>query len=488
MTVFIIGHKFHFETENLCRMFFPNSEIKLQYEHSDIQGDNIFTSMQSIDGKTKLFASASIEGKTSESTKYIDVYSDTEAEYTLALCLFEVLREITGYTPTWGMLTGVRPSKLMNKLIDEMGKEKAKAYFTDKLLVSPEKTQLACFVAEVQKPIVAGNKPNSFSLYISIPFCPSRCSYCSFVSHSITGSNAKKLYKPYLDLLKKELEITARYTKENDLRLESVYFGGGTPGILSAEESKTLINIIKDNFDMTHCSEFTFESGRADVTTAEKLLTLKECGVDRISINPQTFDDGVLESIGRKHTAAQAVEAYNSAKETGFDSINMDLIAGLPGDSLESFKNSIDTAISLKAENITVHSLALKRSSTLVARDNAELEHGTLASQMIDYANSALLNAGYVPYYMYRQSRCVGNLENVGWCLPGKECKYNIYMMEEIHTVLAVGAGAVTKLKAYGENYLERIFNYKYPYEYNSGFDTLMERKNRITAFYNTYN
>lgn len=488
MTVFILGHKFHFETENLCRMFFPNSEIKLLYEYTDTAEDKVITSMRSDEGKTVLSASATIDGKTSESTKYIDAYTDTDAEYTLALCLFEVLRDITAYTPAWGMLTGVRPSKLMNKLIDEMGEEKAKAYFTDKLLVSPEKTQLACFVANVQAPVVAGNKPESFSLYVSIPFCPSRCSYCSFVSHSITGSNAKKLYKPYLELVKKELEITADYAKENGLRLESVYFGGGTPGILSAEESKTLIDTIKNNFDMTYCSEFTFESGRADVTTAEKLTALKECGVDRISINPQTFDDRVLEAIGRKHTAAQAVKAYNLAKETGFDCINMDLIAGLPGDSLEGFKNSIDTAIALKAENITVHSLALKRSSTLVARDNAELEQGTLASEMIDYANSALLDAGYVPYYMYRQSRCVGNLENVGWCLPGKECKYNIYMMEEIHTVLAVGAGAVTKLKAYGKNYLERIFNYKYPYEYNSGFDTLMERKNRITAFYNTYN
>ncbi len=488
MTVFILGHKFHFETENLCRMFFPNDDIKLEYEYSDISGDRIITSMTDEDGRTVLSSFASIGGKTAEYSESIDVYSDDEAEYTLALCLFCVLREITCYTPAWGMLTGVRPSKLMNKLIDEFGVDSAKEYFENKLLVSKAKTQLACDVAQIQSPIIEENKPNSFSLYVSVPFCPSRCSYCSFVSHSITGSNAKKLFTPYLEYLEKELEITGKIAAENGLRLESVYFGGGTPGILSTEESKRLIDTIKNSFDLTYCKEFTFESGRADVITEEKLLTLKECGVDRISINPQTFDDKVLESIGRKHTASQAVEAFNLAKRIGFDSINMDLIAGLPGDTVKGFKNSVDTAISLKPENITVHSLALKRSSTLVTRDNAALEQGNAAAKMIDYSNAALLEAGYVPYYMYRQSRCVGNLENVGWCLPGKECRYNIYMMEEIHTVLAAGAGAVTKLKAYGENYLERIFNYKYPYEYNSGFETLMERKSRITEFYSTYN
>lgn len=488
MTVFILGHKFHFEIENLCRIFYPNDEIKLEYEYSALSDDYVITSMQSVDEKTVFKAMVNIGDNKAQFTDYIDEYSDEEAEYKLALCLFKALSDVTRYKPAWGMLTGVRPSKLMNKLISEIGVEAAEDYFENRLLVSKAKTQLAGQVAAIQAPIVSSNSPESFSLYISIPFCPSRCSYCSFVSHSITSSNAKKLYEPYLENLAQELEITAKYAAENNLRLETVYFGGGTPGILSAEESEKLINIIKNEFDMSHCSEITFESGRADVITREKLETLKKCGVDRISINPQTFDDNVLDTIGRKHTAAQAVDAYNLAREIGFDSINMDLIAGLPGDSIDGFKKSVDTAIALKAENITVHSLALKRSSNLVTRDNAEISQGNTASEMIDYSISALSAAGYVPYYMYRQSRCVGNLENVGWCLPGKECKYNIYMMEEIHTVLAVGAGAVTKLKAYGQNYLERIFNYKYPYEYNSGFDTLMERKNRITEFYSTYN
>lgn len=488
MIIFISGHKFHFEIENLCRMFFPNSEIKLNYEINDIDDDFLLTSMISVGGRTELRAEIRVGDKSADFSDYLDVYNDDDAEYKLALCVFKCLHFVTGYTPAWGLLTGVRPSKLMSKLIDQLGETQARRYFTDKLLVSEQKTNLAAKVSEIQRPIVAENKRNSFSLYISIPFCPSRCSYCSFVSHSITSGNAKKLFVPYLENLKKEIEITGKIAAENSLRLESVYFGGGTPGILSVDESVMLTDAIKNSFDLSSCHEYTFESGRADVITADKLATLKSNGIDRVSINPQTFDDSVLEAIGRKHTAEQAISAYNLAKSTGFDSINMDLIAGLPGDTVNGFKSSVDTAIKYRPENITVHSLALKRSSTLVAKENASLSQDNTASEMIDYANTSLIDAGYVPYYMYRQSRCVGNLENVGWCLPGKECLYNIYMMEEIHTVLAVGAGAVTKLKQPNGTYIERIFNFKYPYEYNSRFEELLERKKRITEFYSTYN
>lgn len=488
MTVYIIGHKFHFEIENLCRMFYPNSDIHLEYESSNTQGNYIITKMSTENGITTLFTEASVDGKSHISQRTIKEYSDDEAEYTLALCLYDCLTIITGYTPAWGLLTGVRPSKLMNRLIEEKGEENAKEYFKNRLLVSEPKTKLAFDVAQAQKQIFSDNKPQSFSLYVSIPFCPSRCSYCSFVSHSITSNNAKKLFEPYIDNLAKELVITGEYARKNNLILESVYFGGGTPGILTAEQSEFLIDSVKSNFDMSDCREFTFESGRADTITKEKLATLKQCGVDRISINPQTFDNNVLELIGRKHTAEKAVEAYRLAQTIGFDSINMDLIAGLPGDSVEGFMNSVDKAVSLGAENITVHALALKRSSNLVAKEKATLSQDIAAAKMIDYANKTLSANGYIPYYMYRQSRCVGNLENVGWCLPGKECLYNVYMMEEIHTVLAVGAGAVTKLKAPHDNIIERIFNYKYPYEYNTGFNTLVERKNRISEFYSTYN
>lgn len=484
MLVYIIGHKFHYEIENLCRMFLPNSEIKLCYEYSEPSGDYCFTQ---LDGLT-LMARVKMGERLSEKSLTLDEYSDESAEYTLALCLFRCFTELTDYVPAWGLLTGVRPSKLMNKLIDEMGVEQAEDYFCKHLLVSESKTKLASAVANAQRDVFAANKPNSFSLYVSIPFCPSRCSYCSFVSHSIGSSNAKKQLLPYIDLLAEEIKLTGEIAAANGLKLESVYFGGGTPGILSPEQSVFLIDAVKNSFDLSGCTEFTFESGRADTITKEKLLALKESGVDRISINPQTFVESVLKEIGRNHSVEDCIQAYHLAKSIGFESINMDLIAGLPGDDVSGFVSSVDKAIELKPENITVHSLALKRSSRLVTQENARIDRDLAAGEMIDYSNKALHDAGYIPYYMYRQSRCVGNLENVGWCLPNKESRYNIYMMEEIHTVLACGAGAVTKLKAPNDNYLERIFNFKYPYEYNSRFEELVERKKRITEFYSAYN
>ena len=238
---------------------------------------------------------------------------------------------------------------------------------------------------------------------------------------------------------------------------------------------------------MSACREFTFEAGRADVITEEKLETLRLCGVDRISVNPQTYDDKVLACIGRKHTAAEAVQAFVMARNAGFESINTDLIAGLPGESTEGFCASLDKAVALGSDNITVHALALKRASAMVSQMNSELEQSDRAAKMLEYADKALTEHGYMPYYLYRQSRCVGNLENVGWCLPGKECVYNVYMMEEIHTVLAAGAGAVTRLKAPFGSEVERIFNFKYPYEYISRFEEILERKRRISGFYDDH-
>ena len=486
MNVYILDHPFHYEIENICRLFFPNAAIRLVYEPQDDDGERIVTEI-TRQGGFHYRASVFVDGKTREKQMDSEPCSDEEAEYDLALCLYRALTELTGVTPVWGMLTGVRPSKLMNTLIHEMGEEKAEAYFQNRLFVSEERTHLARTVAQAQREIFAQNRPDSFSLYVSIPFCPSRCSYCSFVSHSITNANAKKLLAPYLENLKRELEVTGAIARQLGLRLESVYFGGGTPGILSVEQTDELLSTIQTRFDISACREITFEAGRADVITREKLLALKQNGVDRVSINPQTYDDAVLCAIGRRHTAQQAIDAFHLAREVGFKTINTDLIAGLPDDTVNGFCASLDQAIALGSENITVHALALKRSSRLVAQENADLNTDDTARQMVDHANRALRENGYIPYYMYRQSRCVGNLENVGWCLPGHECLYNVYMMEELHTVLAVGAGAVTKLKAPGSNYIERIFNFKYPYEYNSRFDELLQRKQRISEFYGEY-
>ena len=476
MIIRISGHDFHYECENLCRVFFPNEKIKISY---DGNGEDSKTVETVLDGES-VRVRAVIDG---ESREFTGTASPDKAELVTARLIFRALSEITCYTPPWGVLTGVRPSKLMLRLISLYGKDGAEAYFRDDLFVSNRKTELALTVAGNEQKIISLSRPESFSLYISIPFCPSRCSYCSFVSHSITNPNAQKLYPEYIERLADEIAVTGGYAKKNGLRLESVYFGGGTPGILGANELDRLQTAIEKNFETESLREYTVEMGRPDTITAEKLEMLRRHGVDRISINPQTFNPGTLETIGRKHTGEKAVEAYNLARGYDFGCINMDLIAGLPGETADDFRLSLETALDLAPENITVHSLALKRSSSLNQR-GAQVESGIEAGKMLDYSYEALTGAGYIPYYMYRQSKCVGNLENTGWCKPGTEGLYNVYMMEECHTVLAAGAGGVTKLCEPGGTYVERIFNYKYPYEYISGFDEIIRRKAGIDEFY----
>ncbi|MBQ2848693.1 MAG: coproporphyrinogen dehydrogenase HemZ [Clostridia bacterium] len=489
MILRIFGHDFHYECESLCRVYFPNEKINIVYDESDEDERTVVTRCLPIEGGNRVEVDAFIDGESrSLNAEVISDEADLHDKSELKICqlIFEVLSDITGYTPPWGIQTGVRPSKLMLRLVDEMGIEGALRYFKEDLLVSEEKTALAHVVASAEEKIINLSTDKSFSLYVSIPFCPSRCSYCSFVSHSIGNANARKILPDYLEKLAEEIELTGRIATELGLRLESVYFGGGTPGVLEAPQMDRLLSAIENSFDLSTVREYTVEVGRPDTVTPEKLRILKLHNVGRISINPQTFNQKTLEEIGRNHSVEQSVKAYQLAKAYGFDSVNMDLIAGLPGESFEDFKSSVDTAISLSPENITVHTLALKRSSNLNA-SGAEVSGGNTAKRMLEYASERLGKSRYAPYYMYRQSKCVGNLENVGWCREGKECLYNVFMMEECHTVLAVGAGAVTKLCEPGTTNVERIFNYKYPYEYISGFDKICERKNGIKSFYLSY-
>ena len=287
----------------------------------------------------------------------------------------------------------------------------------------------------------------------------------------------------YVKLLCKEIEETGKIAKLLSLNLESVYIGGGTPTALTADFLKDVTDAIGKNFNIGENCEYTIEAGRPDSVTDEKLEVIKKSGAKRISINPQTFSDSVLEAIGRKHTSAMTEKAMLMAREHGFENINMDLIAGLPTDTFESFQRTLSKTLSFEPENITVHTLALKRSSALVTEEK-EKGSAAEAQRMLSFAFETLTKNGYEPYYMYRQSKCLGNLENVGWAKKGYECRYNVYMMEECHTVLACGAGAVTKLRSPVSGVIERIFNFKYPYEYISRFDELLERKNRIFGFY----
>lgn len=469
------NHKFHYEMENLLRVFFPE---KITVTDKIPEGeDYVITELN--DG---IKVSAVIGNEIFEDTYVYDKTDSAETERLMAITMFNLLSEYTGYTPPWGILTGVRPAKLMTNLIKEMGEEEAVIYFSEKLLVSEEKTKLALLVSKAENPIISSaSAPDSYSLYISIPFCPTRCSYCSFISHS--NESAKKLIPEYVEKLCEELKVTGNIAKELKLRLESVYIGGGTPTVLSASQLKKITDCVSANFDLTAIREYTIEAGRPDSITADKFAVIKESGCTRISINPQTFNDDVLREIGRQHSAQMTIDAFNLARDKKFGNINMDLIAGLPTDTLESFENTLSKTIDLSPENITVHTLSLKRSSNIVT-ENRRTNSGELASEMLELCQKRLTEAGYVPYYMYRQSKCLGNLENVGWAKKGYEGLYNVYMMEECHTVLSVGAGAVIKLKKPDSNEIERIFNYKYPYEYISGFEEILKRKEYIYGFY----
>ncbi len=488
MRLYIINHGFHYELENLCRVFFPNDKIDVTTDAAgDDESDFIYTELAKDKSAIKLTVKALLGGcdKYAEKTLPADS-SDDDCEREMALLMYGILTDYTEVTPPWGILTGVRPIKLMRRLIDDDGEEKAAEYFRDKLKVSDEKIRLAMITQRNEKKIIDLSDKSSFSLYISIPFCPSRCSYCSFVSQSI--EKASHLIKGYVDKLCEEIEFTASEVNKLNLKLETVYIGGGTPTTLDSGQIKRIIDRIYSCFDMSTCREFTVEAGRPDTITEDKLATMLVSGVDRISINPQTLNDNILEKIGRRHTSAQTLDAFALARKCGFTHINMDLIAGLPDESLESFKSTIEKVISLEPESITVHTLAMKKSSALTLGGmDLYREDARRTSSMLEYGARRLTESGYHPYYLYRQSRMVGNLENVGWSKQGKDGLYNVYVMDETHTVIACGAGGVTKLKVYGGDYLERIFNFKYPYEYISRFNEIIDRKERIVKFYDEF-
>ena len=477
MNLYVKNHNFHFELENLTRLFFPNEKITVIRDFSEPQPPYIYTEVSD-----KITISVNI-GSFNKSETAVKKLTDDDNELVSAQLLYKLLCDFTGLTQPWGILTGVRPVKLLRRLAEESSEEQAVKKFEKDFFVSNEKIALSRETEHNERKILELSKPESFSLSVGIPFCPSRCSYCSFVMASI--ERAEKLIEPYTKLLCEEIKRTAEIANKLGLRLETVYFGGGTPTTLSAEQLDTVLGTVNKSFDMSTCREFTVEAGRPDTIDIAKLFALKENKIDRISINPQTVNDEVLKTIGRKHTAQQFFDAFELARKCGFDNINTDLIAGLPTDTPESFKNSLDSIVRLNAECITVHTLCMKRASRLTTEGvTLDLQQARDAREMLAYTQNILGQNEYIPYYMYRQSRMVGNLENVGWSKRGFESLYNVYVMDETHTILACGSGGVTKLKRNNPDYLERIFNFKYPYEYIDRFDELIQRKSGIMQFY----
>lgn len=474
MNICVRGLASVYEPENVARLFFANARLVRSLPHKEdavlARAGRRLAAGVRLGGKcTVLYAPAPADEK--------------QAEYELASLVYELLKQVTGVRPPWGKLTGVRPVRIIHdRRAAGMGEEDIHRLFLEKYDCTEEKFRLAKSIADLQRPILAARGARDYSLYIGIPFCPSRCSYCSFVS--LSTQREGKLMDPYLEALCNEVRAIRDQAEGCGLNLKTVYIGGGTPTALSADGLRKLMGTVAECFDLSRLEEYTVEAGRPDCTDGEKLAVLKEYGATRISINPQTFSDEVLARIGRKHSAADILRCFEEARAAGHDNINMDLIAGLPGDTVEGFEKSLATAISLSPENITVHTLTLKRASNLVI-GHADSDYGDVAA-MLEKC-SALSEAGYRPYYLYRQKGTLQNLENTGWCKPGKEGYYNIYIMEEVHSILSAGAGGSTKLVQPGGDKIQRIFNYKYPAEYINGFDTILQRKEGVSEFYARY-
>ena len=489
MHLYLLGNDYHFECENVCRLFLPLEKILTHHEELPEAADGLMVVCTMTPTDTGADLSCRVWLDTFDETTY-DTVKDGEgmssrAELALCTLLYHQLVKLLGFTHGWGLITGVRPVKLLRRWVADRGEEAALAHFRDKMLVGEEKLSLCRTTLHAEDKLLSLSRPESFSLYISIPFCPTRCDYCSFVSQTVV--QAKKLIPTYVEQLCKEIAYTGKMAKELGLRLETVYFGGGTPTTLSAEQLTALFRAVENSFDLSNLREYTVEAGRPDTVTADKMAAIRAAGVGRVSINPQTLQPAVLAGIGRKHTVEQFYDAYNLARQAGFENINTDLIAGLPGDSYDGFADTLERILALDPESVTVHTLSMKRASNIMLQHRPDygVEEDTV--RMVRLSAQQLPVHGYAPYYLYRQSRTVGNQENVGWSKPGHEGLYNVYIMDETHTILGCGAGAVSKLKQPGTDYLERIFNYKFPYEYNSALEEMLARKATVPAFYETY-
>ncbi len=379
--------------------------------------------------------------------------------------------------PAWGALAGVRPTKITTKhLLAGGSAASASRLLQDTYFVTPARCALALDCSKSTVRAAEKLASGDVSLYIGIPFCPTRCSYCSFVSRSI-GKNTGLLV-PYLDALYREMAHTAALLKTYGLHVRTLYIGGGTPATLSASQMQSLLAHIRKYFDLSRCLEFTVEGGRPDTLDEEKLRVIFDGGANRISINPQTMQDHVLRACGRPHSAQDVVRRYHEACRIGFSDINMDLIAGLPQDSYAGFCQSLDAVAALRPSNITVHTLALKKGADLFDSPRS-LPSSEEVARMVDYANKTLSRLGYRPYYLYRQKYMSGSFENVGWSRDGRDCLYNIYMMEEMHTIISLGGGGMNKANL-PDGSLQRFHNPKFPEQYITQLDSVLEQKEEL--------
>ena len=434
-------------------------------------------------GNTYVTATAKItwNGKTGSAAKRL-LREQADVRHTrriLQQSYYLAAMQVLDTVPPWGALSGVRPSKLSTKaLLAGKTRRQAERELEREFFVTLERAKLCVDASEHTVEAMNLLAPRDLSVYIGIPFCPTRCAYCSFVSASVERFG--EFLPPYLDCLLREVEYTGKLLRQSGWHVRTLYMGGGTPTTLSAEQMARLLEAVNTHFDLSRCLEFTVEGGRPDTLDAEKLRVIKAGGATRISINPQTMSDTVLRAVGRRHSAASVVDVFHQAREAGFDDINMDLIAGLPADTADGFAESLRQVMALGPSNITVHTLALKKGADLFQRRVALPSQADVA-RMLEDAERALRADGFAPYYLYRQKYMSGSFENVGWCKPGYTGLYNIYMMEELHSILSLGGGGMNKINL-PEEKLARYHNPKYPQDYIQRIDTILRQKDEIFA------
>jgi len=431
------------------------------------------------------YATAGIEYNGKKATGRAWVPANTTPDNTLRLAFYRAAKQLIP-SPPWGALTGVRPVKKAIELLDAATSVGSKSPIVNCQLsivhcydVAPSRAEMAADCAAAAVSLRDRLQPQDIALYIGIPFCPTRCAYCSFVSTSTEREG--KLIEPYIEALCEEIRVAGETVSRLGLRVRTVYWGGGTPAVLSVEQFSRVMRALKEYFVLDQLWEHTFEAGRPDVITADKLSALHAGGVTRIAVNPQSLQQSVLDAIGRRHTPEQFFAAYELSLAVGFTNINVDLIAGLPGDDTASFLDGLSRVIALSPANITVHTLARKRSAR-VTQENITGGSAETVGGMLNGAIPMLRERGYAPYYLYRQKFTEGGYENVGWTKPGFACLYNLCMMEELCTVLSLGAGGVTKYVA--GNRIERIFHCKYPLEYMDRRGTIKDKLRRFEELY----
>lgn len=477
MKLYLSGHSDRYALEQLQLCLFP--EEPMEYCEKPFRGDGAVSKLSY--GKKYLSATAKIT-RGGVTTRAVQRLALDKESYALRRRILQRAYYLAALpqlpaAPPWGALSGVRPSKLTTRHLLAGGTaESADRLLEETFFVTPARRRLCVQASQASVRAAALLEPNDVSVYVGIPFCPTRCAYCSFVSQ--TEGSAGKLLTPYFDCLLREIETVGAGLRRAGLTLRTLYIGGGTPTTLSAAQLKTLMEAINRHFDRARLIEYTVEAGRPDTVDPEKLRVIRDLGANRVSINPQTMNDAVLRAVGRPHTAADIERAFAQAREAGFESVNMDLIAGLPGDDPESFARSLERVLAMDPSNITVHTLALKKGAELFSRREG-LPPQAAVEAMVDHANEALSGRGYAPYYLYRQKYMSGSLENVGWCRDGDLCLYNIYMMEELSSILALGGGAVSK-RNLPEHRLERQCNPKYPKQYVERIEEVLAAKSAL--------